>query len=128
MPENLPGPIQTVYKNPSFNHILIVAVLISYITLYPKRLDAAFASIYNVITMRTTIIAIGNSKGIRIPKVLLKESGIDNEVEIKATKSGIKITPLKTIPKKDSETAALSETILRKDWDRPEEDKAWANL
>ncbi|HJQ08432.1 MAG TPA: hypothetical protein VJ836_03035 [Candidatus Saccharimonadales bacterium] len=77
--------------------------------------------------MRTTIIAIGNSKGVRIPKVLLKESGIDKDVEIKATKSGIKITPLKAVNNK-TETALLSEATLRKDWDRPEEDKAWSNL
>ena len=90
-------------------------------------LDTLVKSRYNVITMRTTIIAIGNSKGVRIPKVLLKESGIDKDVEIKATKSGIKITPLKAVNNK-TETALLSEATLRKDWDRPEEDKAWSNL
>lgn len=77
--------------------------------------------------MHTTIIAIGNSKGIRIPKVLLKESGIDKDVEIKATKTGLKITPLKAVGKKP-EASLLSERALTKDWDRPEEDKAWANL
>ncbi|MGH7158139.1 MAG: AbrB/MazE/SpoVT family DNA-binding domain-containing protein [Candidatus Saccharimonadales bacterium] len=77
--------------------------------------------------MRTTIIAIGNSRGIRIPKVLLKESGIYKDVEIKVTRSGLKITPLKT-GKDNVETALLSEAFLRKDWERPEEDKAWSNL
>ncbi|ACK69643.1 transcriptional regulator/antitoxin, MazE [Gloeothece citriformis PCC 7424] len=32
--------------------------------------------------IRTKIIKIGNSQGIRIPKPLLEQSGIDSEVEI----------------------------------------------
>jgi antitoxin MazE len=32
--------------------------------------------------IRTRIIKIGNSQGIRIPKLLLEQSGIDAEVEI----------------------------------------------
>jgi antitoxin MazE len=32
--------------------------------------------------IRTRIIRIGNSQGIRIPKVLLEQSGINTEVEI----------------------------------------------
>lgn len=32
--------------------------------------------------IRTRIIKIGNSQGIRIPKLLLKQSGINAEVEI----------------------------------------------
>jgi antitoxin component of MazEF toxin-antitoxin module len=78
--------------------------------------------------MKASIISIGNSKGIRIPKVLLEESGINNEVEIKASKGILRITPIKSVPKKANETALLSETALRRDWDKPEEDKAWANL
>lgn len=33
-------------------------------------------------SVKTRIIKIGNSQGIRIPKVLLEQSGIDAEVEI----------------------------------------------
>jgi len=33
-------------------------------------------------TTRTRIIKIGNSQGIRIPKILLEQSGIHSEVEI----------------------------------------------
>jgi antitoxin MazE len=33
-------------------------------------------------TIRTRIIKIGNSQGIRIPKILLKQTGINTEVEI----------------------------------------------
>jgi antitoxin MazE len=32
--------------------------------------------------IKTRIIKIGNSQGIRIPKILLEQSGIDGEVEI----------------------------------------------
>lgn len=32
--------------------------------------------------IRTRIVKIGNSQGIRIPKTLLEQSGIDEEVEI----------------------------------------------
>jgi antitoxin MazE len=32
--------------------------------------------------MRTRIVKIGNSQGIRIPKILLEQSGIQTEVEI----------------------------------------------
>jgi len=45
--------------------------------------------------MLTSIISIGNSKGIRIPKVLLDESGLKNEVELEVKKGEIRIIPAK---------------------------------
>ena len=33
--------------------------------------------------MRTRIVRIGNSQGVRIPKVLLEESGIEGDVELR---------------------------------------------
>jgi antitoxin MazE len=39
--------------------------------------------------MRANIIQIGNSQGIRIPKVLLQESGIKGEVELEIHQDGI---------------------------------------
>ena len=77
--------------------------------------------------MKTSIITIGNSKGIRIPKPLLEESGLSGTVELKATKGKISIVVVKS-EKKISETSLLSEKILSKDWLRSEEDKAWKNL
>jgi antitoxin component of MazEF toxin-antitoxin module len=74
--------------------------------------------------MRTKIIAIGNSRGIRIPKILLKEVGLEADVELVITKNGLKILPVKKV----TETLLLSEKALAKDWNRPEEDEAWANL
>lgn len=37
---------------------------------------------YIVITMRTRIIRIGNSRGIRIPKPILEATGLSDEVEL----------------------------------------------
>ena len=34
--------------------------------------------------MRTNIISIGNSRGVRIPKALLSNTGMTNEVEMEA--------------------------------------------
>lgn len=76
--------------------------------------------------MKTALIAIGNSKGIRLPKVLLKESGITNRVEIKVLDNGLLVVPIQDVDL--SETARLSEGLLSKDWAKPEEDAAWANL
>lgn len=77
--------------------------------------------------MNTSIITIGNSKGIRIPKPLLKESGLSGEVDIRAAKGKISIVAARP-HKKISETAILSERVLARDWLRPEEDKAWESL
>lgn len=41
--------------------------------------------------MKTRIVRIGNSQGVRIPKVLLEESGLDGQVELRVTSGGILI-------------------------------------
>jgi antitoxin MazE len=43
--------------------------------------------------MKTRIIKIGNSQGIRIPKVLLEQSGLGEEVEIEVHDAQIVIRP-----------------------------------
>jgi len=80
--------------------------------------------------MKTSIITIGNSKGVRIPKPLLEESGLTGEVELKAIKGEIKIIPAPNsnkIKKPLNEEYVLSLSSLS-DWDSSEEDKAWAHL
>ncbi|MGI9028039.1 MAG: AbrB/MazE/SpoVT family DNA-binding domain-containing protein [Candidatus Saccharimonadales bacterium] len=77
--------------------------------------------------MNAIIIKIGNSKGVRIPKPLLDESGLGEHVEIRAKKGEIRIIAAKILPR-TSESVLLSEKVLAKDWLRPEEDEAWANL
>ncbi len=78
--------------------------------------------------MITTIIPIGNSRGIRIPKPVLAESGLGGEVELQVKKGEIRIIPALVKVKSAANTLLLSEKTLAADWDRPEEDKAWASL
>ena len=78
--------------------------------------------------MITTIISIGNSRGIRIPKILLEESGLDNDVELKVQKGEIRIIPAKFKKNILKDTLLLSEESLGTDWNRSEEDEAWKNL
>lgn len=41
--------------------------------------------------MKTKIVRIGNSQGVRIPKPLLEQAGLEGEVELRITESGIVI-------------------------------------
>ncbi len=43
--------------------------------------------------MKTRIVRIGNSRGIRIPKPLLDQTGLSGEVEIRAQKDSLVIRP-----------------------------------
>ena len=54
--------------------------------------------------MKTNLIKIGNSKGIRIPKNLLQKAQISDEVEIICIDHNIIISP--------------SKKEVRKDWDK----------
>ncbi|MBI4038778.1 AbrB/MazE/SpoVT family DNA-binding domain-containing protein [Candidatus Daviesbacteria bacterium] len=78
--------------------------------------------------MLTTIIDIGNSRGIRIPKPILSESGLGEQVELQVKKGEIRIISAPVKSNYVVNTLLLSEKILAADWDRPEEDKAWASL
>ena len=53
--------------------------------------------------MKAQIIQIGNSQGIRIPKMMLQETGISGEVELELTGDGILIRNAKK-PRGDWET------------------------
>ncbi|MSQ93193.1 MAG: AbrB/MazE/SpoVT family DNA-binding domain-containing protein [Gemmataceae bacterium] len=44
--------------------------------------------------MKTRIVQIGNSRGIRISKQFLEQTGLNGEVEIRVAKNGVLITPL----------------------------------
>lgn len=77
-----------------------------------------------VITMQSTIIQIGNSKGVRLPKEVLILSGIKKDIEIKVKRGEIKIVPKKNA-KITNEFAIASEASFAKDWLRPEEEEAW---
>ncbi|MDQ2690764.1 MAG: AbrB/MazE/SpoVT family DNA-binding domain-containing protein [Chloroflexota bacterium] len=45
-------------------------------------------------TIRTHIIKIGNSRGIRIPKPLLDQAKLENEVEIAVSRGQLVIRPV----------------------------------
>lgn len=47
----------------------------------PRFLDCPLVRNY-IVTMKTRIIRIGNSQGIRIPKLYLQQTGLDEEVEL----------------------------------------------
>lgn len=83
---------------------------------------------YNVITMLTTLIPIGNSRGIRIPKPLLIESNLGNEVELLVKKGEIRIIKVPEKNKVVEDALLLSEKALITDWNKPEEDEAWKSL
>lgn len=78
--------------------------------------------------MLATIIAIGNSRGIRIPKPVLSESGLGEQVELQVKKGEIRIISAPVKSKSAESTLLLSEKTLGTDWNRPEEDEAWAGL
>lgn len=39
--------------------------------------------------MKTKIVRIGNSRGVRIPKPLLEEAGLEDEVELRVVEAGL---------------------------------------
>jgi len=45
--------------------------------------------------MKTKVIKIGNSKGVRIPRHILEESGLKNEIEIEVNDNKIILKPTK---------------------------------
>lgn len=47
--------------------------------------------------MKTRLITIGNSKGIRIPKSFIEEGKLTGEVEIELRQDGIFIKPVKKV-------------------------------
>ncbi len=50
--------------------------------------------------MKTHIISIGNSRGIRIPKAILEQCRIEKDVELELEDDKIIIRPLKKTPRK----------------------------
>lgn len=75
--------------------------------------------------MITTLINIGNSRGIRIPKPLIIESGIVDRVELHVKKGEIRIV---AAPPATDGALLLAEKSLATDWNRPEEDEAWEHI
>lgn len=49
--------------------------------------------------MKTKLVPIGNSKGVRIPSAILKQCDFENQVELEVDKDKIIIKPVKHIPR-----------------------------
>jgi len=45
--------------------------------------------------MKTKLVRIGNSRGVRIPKPLIEQAGLEADVELHVTESGILIGPVR---------------------------------
>lgn len=75
--------------------------------------------------MRSKLVKIGNSRGVRIPKALLEEAELIDEVEISVVDGDIRIAAVE--PETGGLFLMLSEAALS-EWNSPEEDEAWAHL
>ena len=84
--------------------------------------------------MRASIIKIGNSQGIRIPKPLLDQIGIKDDVELEVEKTQIIIRPVlsprdgwddafKAMSHNKNDILLDSEDVIEHSWD--EEEGQW---
>lgn len=46
--------------------------------------------------MKTRLIQIGNSRGVRLPKPMIEEAGLGDEVELHLQEEGIVLTPVRS--------------------------------
>ena len=74
--------------------------------------------------MKSALIQIGNSKGVRLTKDILILSGIEKKIEIRVKRGEVRILPIKENGDTDN-FAGVSEESFAKDWLRPEEEEAW---
>ena len=56
--------------------------------------------------MKTRLVRIGNSRGIRLPKPLIEEAGLSDEVELRVRAGAIVIAPSSTVRAGWAEAAA----------------------
>lgn len=49
--------------------------------------------------MKVNLVAVGNSKGIRIPSAVLKQCNIENQVELEVEKNRIVLKSIKARPR-----------------------------
>lgn len=81
--------------------------------------------------MRARVIKIGNSQGLRIPKPILEQTGIKDDVEIEVEKNQIIIRPVrharegwdkafKRMREKGDDTPLIDEIDISNSWDKDE--------
>lgn len=83
----------------------------------------------NTESIRASIVRIGNSQGVRLPKALLAVSGIENDVDIAVTKGAIVIRPARKARENWAEhfeamalngDDALLDDFVLTEWDKEE--------
>lgn len=65
--------------------------------------------------MKLRIIPIGNSRGIRIPKVILEHCHVEDEVELETEGDRIIVKPVRRAPRKGWEKAFLKMKSRKED-------------
>ncbi len=81
--------------------------------------------------MRARVIKIGNSRGLRIPKPILEQTGIRKEVEIEVEKNRIVIRPVhevrqgwdeafRTMGEKGDDELIIGDNEISHSWDEEE--------
>jgi antitoxin MazE len=55
--------------------------------------------------MKTRLVQIGNSRGVRLPKLVIEEAGLNDEVELQVREGAVIIRPLRA-PRAGWEDAA----------------------
>jgi antitoxin MazE len=65
--------------------------------------------------MKTTIIPIGNSRGIRIPKTVLEQCHIETEATLEVEKGAIVIRPARKHPRENWDSAFQEMRRLKED-------------
>jgi antitoxin MazE len=63
--------------------------------------------------MKTRLVRIGNSRGVRIPKPLIEEAGLGDEVELRVREGTLVIAPLREV--REGWAAAARNAALRAD-------------
>lgn len=89
-------------------------------TSWPSVIDK-FRICNYIVIMKAQIIQIGNSQGIRIPKMMLEETGFSGEVDLQITDEGILI---RNIKKPRGDWDAIFKKMAETDDDLPVEKEA----
>ena len=74
--------------------------------------------------MKTSLIKIGNSRGVRLPKSFIEEADLGTDIDILVDRNKIVISRIKSVVNDDT---LLSEKALS-DWLNKDEEEAWENL
>lgn len=86
---------------------------------------------YIVVTMKVSIVKIGNSRGIRLPKAIIEQCKLDQEVDLEVKDQKLIITPAKNVRAgwKDAfeqmSDFGDDESVLKQELSNDWDDKEW---